>query len=152
MRRFTLVPLVLLAACSAPGGTPAPETVRETVREATQPPTTLGIIEGKEQTEPALETLPPTTPPLSPEDLITLSPREVQAMLGAPTLVRRDANVQIMLFEDSDCVFEVIFYEPDPDAHYAATTTNARTKSGVDIDQTECLAKVLPEGQWLTAK
>ena len=87
--------------------------------------------------------------PPDPTRLVGLNPAEVQSLMGAPSLVRRDANVQMMLFENGDCVFEVVFYEPSPDEYFTATTINARTTSGTDIDQTACLTDILPDGLWI---
>ena len=87
--------------------------------------------------------------PPDPTRLTGLNPAEIQALLGAPTLVRRDANVQMMLFENGNCVFEVVFLEPTPSEHFKAAATNARTTNGTDMNQSKCLADLLPMGQWL---
>ncbi|MEX0300621.1 MAG: hypothetical protein AB3N28_16220 [Kordiimonas sp.] len=134
MKLIKLAPLALLAAC---GGT-------TTEPSATQTPVETVVPEPV----PA-EIAQPAPPPPNAERLRGLNPREVQALMGEPSLGRRDANVQAMLFETNACVFEVIFYEPSDDQHFEATETNARTRRGSDVDRTECLMKILPNSRWL---
>ncbi len=134
MRLFKLAPLALLAAC---GGTTTEPAVTQVPAETIEPEIAPTEVEQ------------PAPPPPSAERLQGLNPGEVQALIGAPSLVRRDANVQAMLFENSECVFEVIFYEPSEDDHFAVTETNARTLQGTDVDRSECLQKILPNSQWL---
>jgi len=81
--------------------------------------------------------------------LMGLNPRSVQAMVGEPTLVRRDENVQAMLYETPACVLEIIFYEPDPQASFEVRHISARQRNGDDIDMHKCLEAVLPDGYWL---
>lgn len=132
MQLIRLTPLVLLSACMA-GETPPPEPVQVSL-----------------EPEPIVtEEVAPPPPPPDPARLDGLNPAEVQGLLGEPTLVRRDNNVQIMLFENGDCVFEVIFYEPTTEDHFHARAMNARSRSGLDVDLGECLMKVLPDGKWL---
>lgn len=133
MKTARLLPFVFLAAC---GGTAQEPAITQVPAEVAPPVETPAISE-------------PPAPPPDPTRLSGLNPREVQELIGEPSLVRRDANVQAMLFENHDCVFEVIFYEPTEDDHFEAKETNARTRRGTDVDQTECLIKVLPNGQWL---
>lgn len=135
MRLIRFAPFILLAAC---GGTQEPA--------ATQTP--AEVVAPAEEAAPLVEQPAPPEPP-NPARLTGLNPKEVQALIGEPSLVRRDANVQVMLFENHDCVFEVIFYEPSENEHFEAKETNARTRRGTDIDRTECLVKVLPNGLWL---
>lgn len=134
MKILRFMPFILLAAC---GNTAQPPAVTQTPTEVIVPAETLPVAEK------------PVLPPPDPARLTGLNPREVQALIGEPSLVRRDANVQAMLFEKGDCVFEIIFYEPSENDHFAATETNARTHRGSDIDRALCLVQILPNGQWL---
>ncbi len=88
-------------------------------------------------------------PPVKPSRLKGLNPKQVQALVGPPSLVRRDGPVQVMLFETKSCVFEVIFFEPQAGAYFRAQQVQARTLRGHDTDAAACLARVLPNGQWL---
>tara|TARA_R110002096_G_scaffold9468_2_gene37374 strand:- start:654 stop:1067 length:414 start_codon:yes stop_codon:yes gene_type:complete len=134
MKIIRLIPFILLAACGNTAQPPA----------GTQAPTKVIV---PEEAQTIAEK--PVLPPPDPARLVGLNPREVQALIGEPSLVRRDANVQAMLFESGDCVFEVIFYEPTENDHFAATETNARTYRGTDIERAICLVQILPNGQWL---
>lgn len=121
-----------LAACStAPAPTP--------IAEPAPPP------------EPVVET-PAIEPAPEPEPLIVdlgrlqnQTPADVVAYLGAPTLVRRDDNVQIMIFEAERCVVEVIFYEPDNGDYFRAEWLNARLRTGQDTDVETCTRQWLEE-------
>lgn len=123
--------LGLLAACGPE--TPAPEV------KAPAP-----VI------EPAPQPLAEIHPrdPATPDRLMGQSPRAVQDLMGPPSLVRRDDTVQVMLFENAACVLEVVFFEPDVDAHFEARHIAARTPGGVKVETDECLAAHLPGGHW----
>ncbi len=127
---FSFSVIALLAACTGNDAPPPQVATAPIPEETVQTP----------QEEPAPIVLPNT------ELLIGHTPRTVQSQLGEPNLVRRDGNVQIMLYEASSCVFEVIFYEKNPDEHFRATDINARTAKGYDVDRDECLATVLGTG------
>lgn len=141
MRIVKLTPLLFLAACMG-GGEPAP--VIEAPIQTPEPAPQVAAVE----TAPVVEEAPALPKP-EPDRLAGLNPKQVQALMGEPSLVRRDNNVQVMLFETSACVFEIVFYEPDPDSHFHADRMNARTRSGTDMDLQTCLVDVLPGGQWL---
>ena len=121
----------LLAACGPT--TPAPEVTAPApvIDPAPQP---LAEIHPRE--------------PANPERLMGQSPKAVQDLMGAPSLVRRDDTVQVMLFENTACVLEVAFFEPATDAHFEARHIAARTPGGVKVGTDECLAAHLPGGHW----
>jgi len=140
MRLLKLTPLFMLGACMGaatpePTTTQSPEAKASPVMVAVETPT---VFEERH-----------TLPAPEPGRLTGLNPKQVQAIMGDPSLVRRDGNVQIMLFETQSCVFEIIFYEPNLDAHFIANHMNARNRSGIDIDLQTCLVNLLPQGQWL---
>jgi len=141
MRFLRLTPVLLLAACMGAGApAPIPTTTPEPEAEAPAiAPVETALVASEA----------PALPMPEPARLSGLNPREVQALMGEPSLVRRDANVQIMLFETQACVFEIVFYEPNLDAHFHADHLNARSPGGTDIDLQACLVEVLPNGQWL---
>ncbi len=124
---------LLSVALSACGPTPEPE-VQVPAPVAEEAP----IAEA-----PVAKPEPPKV-----ERLMGLNPREVQALMGEPGLVRRDNDVQVMLFEGPSCVLEVVFYEPDPGEYFQAKYMAARTRTGVETDTDSCLALLLPEGNW----
>lgn len=130
-RYLALLMLGLVAACGPT--TPAPEVTAPApvIEPAPQP---LAEIHPRE--------------PANPERLMGQSPKAVQELMGAPTLVRRDDTVQVMLFENAACVFEVVFFEPDTDAYFEARHIAARTPGGIKVGTDECLAAHLPGGHW----
>ncbi|MCJ9429789.1 hypothetical protein [Kordiimonas marina] len=99
---------------------------------------------------PAAETPAPAPKPEppNPERLAGLNPKEVQALVGEPTLVRRENTVQVMLFEKPSCVLEVVFYEDHPGDYFRAKNISARTRQGTPVDASACLTDILPGGQW----
>jgi len=120
----------------------------EPIPVTTSAPTPDAVTPVAQTPTPAIEETPVLVPP-EPDRLMGLNPKQVQALMGEPSLVRRDASVQIMLFETPSCVFEIVFYEPNPDAHFLTDQLNARSRSGTDIDLQACLVSLLPNGQWL---
>lgn len=126
---------------------------------------TLLLVTACGATPPPVEAPAPTPPPVDPApvapvptpaepvpepliiDLARIegqTPAGVLEYLGTPSLVRRDENVQVMIFETETCVVEVIFYEPDNGDHFRARRVNARTTAGHDTDLESCVR------QWLT--
>ncbi len=96
----------------------------------------------------ALEAAQPAPPPPEPERLQGLNPQQVITLMGEPSLVRRDGSVQVMLFENETCVFEVVFREPSQHEYFQAHHIAARTLDGHGTDTQACLMKVLPNGAW----
>lgn len=118
-----------VAACSTPQ-TPAP--VQQTAAPIETPP----------QEVPA-----PIEEPAGPSVDFSLingkTPASVQDYLGQPSLVRRDENVQIMIFETDTCVFQVTFYEPSNGDHFRAEHTDARNRKGNAYDPELCVQQLL---------
>ncbi len=56
--------------------------------------------------------------------------------------------MQVMLFENTGCVFEVVFYEPTQGEYFEARHIAARTRKGNNVDIDACLASHLPGGHW----
>ncbi|PCI64346.1 MAG: hypothetical protein COB37_01855 [Kordiimonadales bacterium] len=140
MRAFLISIVFLALGGCATGGTLAPEAPpAPTVNETPQ----ALIIETPPVVEERVQLVPQVTA------LEGLNPKQVQAKLGEPSFVRRDANVQVMLFETKTCVFEVIFFEPTPGEHFTAAKINARTRKGVQTDVQQCLGHIIPGGAWL---
>jgi len=138
MRPFRLLPLLLLAACAAPGNNPPPASQPVAPAPAPVPVETLPIEK---------EATPIKLP--EPDRLVGLNPKQVQALVGEPSLVRRDGAVQVMLFETATCVLEIIFYEANPEAHFISNQLNARNRAGTETAPQACLVNLLPNGQWL---
>ena len=124
----------LLVACAAPP--------RQPVEPTPAPPEPA-------ETEPA-ESLPEETPaPLPDADLLLgLEPRRIQDVLGTPSLVRREGAAQVMQFKDGNCVLDVIFYEEAPGGAFRAEHLASRLTDGTPHEPQECLAAILPDGQF----
>ena len=130
---------LMLTACSAPT---APPPVVEVA-----PP-----VVAEPQPAPLLEPVPMVPPKPEPVavDMARLdgqTPTDVIAYLGTPSLVRRDDSVQVMIFENSACVVEVIFYEPENGDHFRAHRVNARSRTGQDVDSENCIRQHLEDRQ-----
>lgn len=123
---------LLLAACG-PAGTEEPAVVAPPPVETPAPAPT-------EEATPFV--------PVDPDRLTGLTPKDVVSLMGEPGLMRRDGPVQVMLFENHSCVVEIVFMEPDPDAHFQADHVTARDRDGNDTDLQACLTQLLPDGQW----
>lgn len=126
--------LVLAACTTAPPPAPvapAPEPIEE------------------ETVAPAVEAVPeiPEPAPLVVDlsHVENATPAEVIAYMGAPSLVRRDENVQVMIFEARACVVEIVFYEPENGDHFRSSWVTARTKSGQDTETEGCARQWLEE-------
>ncbi len=126
-----------LAACAS-GPTPAP----------TPEPAPQQVVEPTPQAVPQLPDPPaPESTPIVVDmgRVEGQTPADVLAYLGAPTLVRRDENVQVMIFEADRCVVEVIFYEPENGDHFRADWVSARLRNGQDTDLTTCAREWLEQ-------
>lgn len=137
-----LLPLLLsllVAACSAPS--PTPETSPEPAPPIQQAPPPA-------ESPPAEITLPPALPDSGL--LLGLEPRQMQDVLGAPGLVRREGAAQVMQFRDGDCVLDVTFYEESPGGAFRAEHLSSRKTDGAPITPQQCLAVILPDGRYPT--
>ncbi len=134
---------LLLAACAAPRG-PVPP-----VSEAAPPPD-VEAIQPAQIPEPEVVPSVPAEPEPIAVDMTQLNgqtPTGVIAYLGTPSLVRRDDSVQVMIFESSACVVEIIFYEPANGDHFRAHRINARSRTGQDVDSENCIRQHLESQQ-----
>lgn len=126
---------VALAACtSAPAPAPAVPAPEPAVEQpvATPVPVEPEIVEPK-----------PLVVDLS--HIENATPADVISYMGAPSLVRRDENVQVMIFEAERCVVEIVFYEPEDGDHFRSEWITARLKSGQDMETISCARQWLEE-------
>lgn len=128
----------LLAACTT---APAPEPAQPDPAPEPLPVTVPA------QSEPVEQAPEPVAAPLIVNlgRLQDQTPADVIDYMGAPTLVRRDENVQVMIFETPRCVVEVVFYEPDNGDHFRAEWLNARLRNGQDTDVEACTREWLEQ-------
>jgi len=142
MRLLMVVPLFVLAACTGTTDNEAAVSSQQPdpVVIVQEPPVVASAVPLPVEEEIVLP------PAAEPERLTGLSPKDVQGLMGEPSLVRRDNSVQVMMFETPNCVFEIIFFEPHEDAHFSATDMYARTRKGTNMDLQTCLTMILPNG------
>ncbi len=133
MRRpWRLVLLLPLGGCSLlapPPAAPQPEAPAPVVAPAPPPPAPVPV-------------------PPSAALILDRTASEVQAILGHPSLVRREEGAQMMQFADPACVLDVVLYPPAPGAHFRARHLAARTPAGAPLDAAACLARLIPEDRW----
>ena len=131
-----LFALGLLAACGPVSTAPeaAPQKKAEAAPALTPEPVPLAEMHPRPLAEPLR--------------LMGASPHDVQTLMGNPTFVRREDMMQVMLYENDGCVFEVVFYEPTPGEYFEARHLAARTPRGENVDIKACLASHLPGGHW----
>lgn len=132
---FMLMGACILAACSAP---PEPGPVLPQPQPVAEEP-----VAEPAQTEP--EVIEPAPLVVDLSHIENATPAEVISYMGAPTLVRRDENVQVMIFEAERCVVEIVFYEPENGDHFRSEWVTARLKSGQDTETIGCARQWLEE-------
>lgn len=98
---------------------------------------------------PTLEIAPEPVPP-DAALLIGLDPAALEALLGAPALVRREAGVQLFQYRAAPCVLDIALYSPSPDQPFRARHIEARDREGEEINSRDCLALLVPKEFWLT--
>ena len=142
---YPFLMVMFLAACTG-GGADTPE--------KTVSPAPSAQPQATEDTGDALVTTPITTEVETgvvteetgalanlsdPGALEGLTPRELQDILGGPSLVRRDGSMQILQYGGTACVLDVVFYEASENAHFRAAAIAARDLSGANTEAGACL-------------
>lgn len=139
---FFLLPLFFLpAGCAVIGGNTSPAPAASTPVAASPSPV------DSHETPP--ET-PPEMPPvvldqwrLAPEQLEGRRPANIQALIGPPSLIRRDGPLYTTLYERPGCVLELVYYEAEPGAGFRLDYLTARTRAGRPAVLEMCLLMVL---------
>lgn len=129
---FKIIAICALSACTTTETPPINSPQTPPAQEAPTAPTEAQI--------PA-----PVVPEWTVSDLEKANPADIQAMLGNPTLVRRDGNVQVMLFETNSCVLDITLLETAPGDYYRAHHITARTKDGSALDANTCISQLLTQ-------
>ena len=93
---------------------------------------------------PSVETYAPpapSAPAFALTDILGAAPDSVDALLGAPTLVRREGSGEYRRYTLSTCTLIVILY-PDDQGNARAAHVDATAKNAADIkpDVNACLA------------
>jgi hypothetical protein len=80
-----------------------------------------------------------------PDRLMGLDRDGLAAVLGSPSLIRREAPAEIWQYVTSGCVFEVVLYERDQ--RYAVSYLEARDGTALRQEPRPCLNQLLRELQ-----
>jgi hypothetical protein len=80
-----------------------------------------------------------------PDRLMGLDRDGLAAVLGSPTLIRRESPAEIWQYVTSSCVFEVVLYERDQ--RYAVSYLEARDGTALRQEPRPCLNQLLREQQ-----
>lgn len=120
-----------LAACQ----TPTPPAPSDT-------PAAAPAVAGPAPAEPATAALPPE-PVIDddPQRLMGLDPLRLNAVLGAPELVRREPPAEIWQYRGATCVFDVFFY--DTAGVRTVTYLEARDAAAQRTAERGCLNELL---------
>ncbi len=87
--------------------------------------------------EPDLPIITVAPQDLDPQLFLGQSPDQLTKRLGAPSILRREGNVEIWQYQLSDCVVDFFFY--DKAGSIAATHTDMRSPFlGGQLDQAAC--------------
>jgi len=138
-----------LSACSQ--GTPAPSANSPAVAETPtqEAPTVQPELDpdspliARVVTQAVIEDTP-VFPEVS--RLSDISSESVRSLMGDPDLYRRDGNVEIMLFENTHCVLEVILSQDAGSQDYISKRVSTRTLKGAPTEGGACLKTLLPGG------
>lgn len=128
----SLFVLILVGACSTP------QKIDQTQISPATPEPELPL-----PPKETPEVLPQAPQPPDGKRLIGLTPAEVQTLLGAPDLVRRDGPVQIVLYRPGPCVLDLYFYSEAVGSGFTLRSIQSRDISGLDAPLNDCIASVL---------
>lgn len=81
--------------------------------------------------------------PADPGEVMGLARGEVEALLGEPGLVRRDAPAEVWQYQSGGCVLDVFLYEASAD--YEVVYLEARTGKALVAATANCLGAVLDQ-------
>ena len=126
------------------------EVISPDAAPAIQPPAPAQSEDAAERQAEALAALPPE-PAFNddPQQLIGMGPASLNAFLGAPELIRREAPASLWQYRAEDCVLDVVLY-PDRGGD-KVTYLEAREDGATKIAARTCLNKLLRERYGETA-
>ncbi len=131
---------LLLSACAASSIAPYGDSVSPATPDPALPlpeePVVADLPSANEADTPIV---------LDPSRLLDRTPSDIQALLGDPSLVRRDDKVQTMLFERAACVFDLTFVAKDVGSGFYLHHLASRDRLGASVDDLDCLMAVLAD-------
>ena len=142
-----LTPLILSAVVLAGCSTPQPLVpIDGSVSPATPDPALPLPAEASAEPLPTAPEVP-ANQIFDADRLLTRAPADVQTLLGPPSLVRRDGETQIMLYEIGACVLDITFMGKTVGDGFAATYVAARDRVGHDVSKRDCLTALIDARQ-----
>jgi hypothetical protein len=150
-----LMVALALTACGTRRGQPVP--VASATDLAAAPETATAEAAPSATTETAAlpgdlpaddSALPPadtyvTADPADPDAVMGLDRTEVEALLGEPGLVRREAPAEVWQYQSRGCVLDVFLYEASAD--FQVVYLEARDGEAVAATTANCLGAVMDE-------
>ena len=131
--------LTVLAACGgpplpppAPPAVAVPEPAPQVAVPAPLPPPVI----------PRFDTGPDAPPP-NPRGLIGVEDRAVQALLGDPTVRRREVAAQLWVYRGGPCVLQLFFYAEGSPERYFARHVEMRPAARSTISPEQCFLRLL---------
>ncbi len=82
---------------------------------------------------------PPPPPRFDPKSLVGLERNQVALLMGVPSLLRTERNVEVWLYEGVRCVAHLYFYENTETEGYRVRHFETRSRSGELIAARTCL-------------
>lgn len=79
--------------------------------------------------------------PADPDEVMGLGRKAVQALLGKPGLVRREAPAEVWQYQSGGCVLDVFLYQASTD--FQVVYLEARTGQAINTAAATCLGAVL---------
>lgn len=145
-RRGQPIPVASAADLAAPAassgtttaGTAAAEAAPATTETASLP----GDLPADESELPPAETYE-TASPADPDAVMGLGRTEVEALLGEPGLVRREAPAEVWQYQSRGCVLDVFLYQASAD--FQVVYLEARDGQAVTATTATCLGAVMDE-------
>lgn len=144
-----LMAALALTACTTRRGQPVPVASAADLAEP-------GTAQTLPAESPATETaalpgdageIPPetyeTASPADPGAVMGLGRTEVEALLGEPGLVRREAPAEVWQYQSRGCVLDVFLYEASAD--FQVVYLEARNGQAITATTATCLGAVLDE-------
>ncbi len=86
-----------------------------------------------------------TAAPADPDAVMGLTPTAVQALLGAPGLVRHEAPAEVWQYQSGGCVLDVFLYQASAD--FQVMYLEARDGQAASAATANCLGAVLNQRQ-----
>lgn len=143
-----VVPAAEATAVAAPA--PAVATQAEPASQLAALPMEPGVPDQAEEparsdepAEPSFE----TATPADPDKVMGLGREEIQALLGKPGLVRREAPAEVWQYESRGCVLDIFLYEQS--AELAVVYVEARDGQAAAAATGPCLGAVMDDHRQL---